>query len=64
MFHDYAQALHADTNGWPAMPQFQLPPPPQPVPPPPPPPVDTDANIQAQREGEEELAADDPMGDL
>ena len=59
-----AQALHVNTNGWPAMPQFQLPPPPQPVPPPPPPSVYTDANIQAQREEEETLAADDPIGDL
>ena len=22
MFHDYAQALHVDTSGWPAMPLF------------------------------------------
>ena len=50
MFHDCAQALHIDTSGWLAMPQFQPPLPPQPVPPPPPPPplVDYDANIQAQ----------------
>ena len=54
MFHDCAQALHVDTNGWPAMPQFQ----------PPPPPVDTDANLQAQQEEEEALTTDDPMGDL
>ena len=59
-----AQALHVDTSGWSAMPQFQPPPPPQPVPPPPPPPVDTDANIQAQQEKEAALAVDDPMGDL
>ena len=64
MFHDCAQALHVDTSGWPAMPQFQPPPPPQPVPPPPPLPVDTDANIPAQREEEEALVTDDPMGDL
>ena len=64
MFHDCAQALHVDTSGWPAMPLFQSPPPPQPVLPPPPPPVDTDANLQAQREEEEALTADDPMGDL
>ena len=64
MFHDCAQAFHVDTSGWPTMPQFQPPPPPQPVPPPPPPPVDTDANIQAQREMEEALVVDDPMGDL
>ena len=64
MFHDCAQALHVDTSGWPAMPQFQPPAPPQPVPPPPPPSVDIDANLQAQQEEEEALAADDPMGDL
>ena len=28
MFHDCAQALHVDTSGWPAMPQFQPPLPP------------------------------------
>ena len=64
MFHDCAQALHIDTNGWPAMPQFQPPPPPQPIPPPLPPPTDYDANIQAQQEEKAALAADDPMGDL
>ena len=64
MFHDYAQALHVDTSGWPAMPQFQPPLPPQPVPLPPSPLVDNDANIQAQQEDEAALAADDPMGDL
>ena len=64
MFHNCAQALHVDTSGWPAMPQFQPPPPPKPVPPPPPPSVDTDANLQAQQEEEKTLAADDPMGDL
>ena len=65
MFHDYVQALHVDTSGWLAMPLFQPPPSPQLVPPPPPPPfVDTNANIQAQREEEEAVAADDPMGNL
>ena len=64
MFHDCAQALHVDTNGWTGMPLFQPPLPPQPVPPPPPPPVDTDAILQAQREKEEAFAADDPLGDL
>ena len=64
MFHDCVQALHVDTSGWPAMPQFQSPHPPQLVPPPPSPPVDTDANLQAQQEEEEALAADDLMGDL
>ena len=64
MFYDCAQALHVDTSGWPAMPQFQPPPPLQPVPPPFPPPVDTDANLQAQQKEEVALAADDPMGDL
>ena len=64
MFHNCAQALHVDTSGWPAMPQFQLSPPPQPVPPPPPPPVDTDVNLQAQQKEEEALVADDPKGNL
>ena len=62
MFHNCAQALHVDTNGWPTMPLFQPPAPPQPVPPPPLPPVDP--NLQAQQEEEEALAADDPLGDL
>ena len=59
MFHDCAQALHVDTSGWSAMPQFQRPPPPRP-----PPPIDTNANIQAQQEEEVALAANDPIGDL
>ena len=54
MFHDCAQALHVDTSGWPAMPQFQ---PPHPL-------VDTDANLQVQQEEEKAIAADDLMGDL
>ena len=64
MFHDCAQALHADTSGWPAMPQFQPPLPAQSVSPLPPPPIDNEANIQAQQEKEATLAANDPMGDF
>ena len=46
IFHDSVQALHVDTSGWPAMPQFQPPAPPQPIPPPPPPPP-VDPDLQA-----------------
>ena len=64
MFHDYAQALHVDSSGWPAIPQFQLPLPPQPVSPLPPPSVTSQDNIQAQQEEEVTLAADDPLADF